>query len=261
MTKLHMSIILAFAVPLLPVFGEDWTTTDGKTYQGVKVVKIEADCVTILDSDGGARIELAKLPPDLQKRFNYDPDKAKAAAQKREDDQNKSQGVVPANDNPSEPPRDSSGQILTPDKVALEGFLEIHWGSNSEEAKKTMSEKGFTFVGVGKPDQLVFSGGSFANEPVQSVTLSFFKDQLFEAEVDFPKTDDDDKTFATLTDAYTRKYGVRYTPQPDTAIWECKDGNDIILINSNGVGVVYSNKSLSDKSHAEDVSKVKSTDL
>jgi hypothetical protein len=64
-------------------FADDWKTTDGKIYQNVHVVKVEADCVTILDSDGGARIDLAKLQPDLQKRFGYDPEKAKAAADRR----------------------------------------------------------------------------------------------------------------------------------------------------------------------------------
>jgi hypothetical protein len=83
MTKLRLSVIAAIAVTLLPAFAEDWTTNDGKTYQNVKVMKVEVDCVTILDSDGGARIELAKLPPDVQKKLGYDPEKAKAAAEQR----------------------------------------------------------------------------------------------------------------------------------------------------------------------------------
>jgi len=62
---------------------EDWTTTDGKVYQGVTVVKTEPDAVTIIFKDGGALVPLAKLPADLQKRFNYDPAKAQAAANAR----------------------------------------------------------------------------------------------------------------------------------------------------------------------------------
>jgi hypothetical protein len=83
MTKTSLSVILALAFVVFPVMAEDWTTTDGKVYQGVKVVKVEADSVTILDSDGGARLALADLPPDLQKRFHYDPDKAKQASEER----------------------------------------------------------------------------------------------------------------------------------------------------------------------------------
>lgn len=62
---------------------EDWTTTDGKVYQNVTVVKAEPDAITILDRNGGALVPLAKLPPDLQKRFNYDPAQAKIAAAAR----------------------------------------------------------------------------------------------------------------------------------------------------------------------------------
>jgi hypothetical protein len=62
---------------------EDWTTTDGKVYKDVKVMKLEPDAVTILDSDGGALVPLATLSPDLQEKFNYDPVKARAAAAAR----------------------------------------------------------------------------------------------------------------------------------------------------------------------------------
>ena len=62
---------------------EDWKTTDGKVYQNVTVVKSEPDAVTILYRDGGALVPLANLPADLQKRFNYDPAKAKIAADAR----------------------------------------------------------------------------------------------------------------------------------------------------------------------------------
>ena len=65
------------------LWAEDWTTTDGKVYQNVTVVKSEFDAITILYRDGGALVPLAKLPPDLQKRFNYDPVQAKAAADAR----------------------------------------------------------------------------------------------------------------------------------------------------------------------------------
>lgn len=60
---------------------EDWTTTDGKTYKSVTVLKHDAVSVTILDDDGGASVPLANLSPDLQKRFAYDPVKAAATQQ------------------------------------------------------------------------------------------------------------------------------------------------------------------------------------
>jgi hypothetical protein len=64
-------------------YAEDWTTTDGTSYQNVRVVRVEDDAVTILYKDGGALVFLNKLPPSLQERFDYDPVKAKAAAEAR----------------------------------------------------------------------------------------------------------------------------------------------------------------------------------
>jgi thioredoxin-related protein len=65
-----------------------WTTSTGLTYHDVKVVRVEADAVTIVHADGGGRIRISTLPPDLQKLFNYDPvaaGKSAAAFQAQED--------------------------------------------------------------------------------------------------------------------------------------------------------------------------------
>jgi len=84
------ALLIALAVFVsLPAWAEDWTTTDGKTYQSVKVVKVEDDAVTVLCKDGGALIPISNLSPALQKRFSYDPIKAKAAADARADQESK----------------------------------------------------------------------------------------------------------------------------------------------------------------------------
>ncbi|MCE0483605.1 MAG: hypothetical protein LV479_05140 [Methylacidiphilales bacterium] len=59
---------------------------NGKTFHNVTVGKVEVDRVHITYDGGIGTVALADLPPDLQKRFNYDPAQAKAATQKREDD-------------------------------------------------------------------------------------------------------------------------------------------------------------------------------
>ena|ERR1700722_1101327 len=61
----------------------DWTTTDGIKYENVRVVRVEDDAVTIIYKDGGALVFLNKLPHDLQQKFDYDPAKAKIAAEAR----------------------------------------------------------------------------------------------------------------------------------------------------------------------------------
>jgi hypothetical protein len=76
---------------LLPLRAEDWTTSTGKTYKDVQVLSHNAAYVTILYQDGGGRIPLSTLGPDLQKRFGYDPAQAPAivAATKTADLQDK----------------------------------------------------------------------------------------------------------------------------------------------------------------------------
>jgi hypothetical protein len=76
-------LVVALAVCSTDSFAEDWTTTDGVKYQNVRIIRVEDDAVTILYKDGGALIFLNKLPPALQERFDYDPVKAKAAAEAR----------------------------------------------------------------------------------------------------------------------------------------------------------------------------------
>jgi len=74
---------LALPVSMVALHAEDWTTKDGKTYQEVSVVRAEPDAVTILHHTGGARVPLKNLPPELQKRFSFDPAAAESAEQAR----------------------------------------------------------------------------------------------------------------------------------------------------------------------------------
>jgi len=76
-------VVFALALCSSHVFAEDWTTTDGTCYQNVRVVRVEDDAITIIYKDGGALIFLNKLPVALQKKFEYDPVKAKTAMEAR----------------------------------------------------------------------------------------------------------------------------------------------------------------------------------
>ncbi len=81
MKAILLTLVLGFST--ISGFAEDWVTTDGINYQDVKVIRVEDDAVTIIYKDGGALIPLFKLPHSLQERFDYDPVKAKAAAEAR----------------------------------------------------------------------------------------------------------------------------------------------------------------------------------
>ena len=77
--KSALLLFLALGLALLPLRAEDWTTTTGETYKNVKVLSHDAAYVTILHQDGGGKILLSTLSPDVQKRFGYDPVKAAQA--------------------------------------------------------------------------------------------------------------------------------------------------------------------------------------
>jgi len=69
------------------VTSTEWTTSDGKLYKNVKVLKQDETSVTILYDDGGAVIPLANLPDDLKKKFNYDPVKIQAENEQKADEE------------------------------------------------------------------------------------------------------------------------------------------------------------------------------
>jgi len=69
---------LVFLAGLSFIRAEDWTV-NGKTYNNVTVSKVDADRVHITYDGGIGAILLSDLPPDLQKKFNYDPNAAAAA--------------------------------------------------------------------------------------------------------------------------------------------------------------------------------------
>jgi len=53
-------------------------TIDGATYEEVRWGRLTPSTVTLFHKTGSASIPLWKLPPDLQKQFGYDPQKAAA---------------------------------------------------------------------------------------------------------------------------------------------------------------------------------------
>jgi hypothetical protein len=51
-------------------------TLDGKTFQNCQLLKVQADGIVVNDADGITEIRFGLMPPDLQKRFGYDPHQA-----------------------------------------------------------------------------------------------------------------------------------------------------------------------------------------
>jgi len=84
MTKTFLSVILVLVFATFPAWAEDWTV-NGKDYHNVTVTKVDPDKVHIMYDGGIGSVNLADLTPELQKRFNYDPAKAQAAAKAESD--------------------------------------------------------------------------------------------------------------------------------------------------------------------------------
>ncbi|MCE0523346.1 MAG: hypothetical protein LV480_10600 [Methylacidiphilales bacterium] len=66
------------AAPLLSNNLGTITTQSGKTYPKCQLLKVKADGIVISYSDGITEIMFGLLPPNLQKRFGYDPHQAAA---------------------------------------------------------------------------------------------------------------------------------------------------------------------------------------
>jgi len=77
-----------------------WTTSQG-VFKNVHIIKVEADCVTILHAGGQALVAIYELPPDLQKQLNYNPAAAIAAAAARKNSGGAMDASSPSNAAPT----------------------------------------------------------------------------------------------------------------------------------------------------------------
>jgi S1-C subfamily serine protease len=59
---------------------DDIQTLDGKVYKDVKILSKTSTAISILYQDGGAQIAVINLPPELQKKYGFDPLTAKKNA-------------------------------------------------------------------------------------------------------------------------------------------------------------------------------------
>ena len=67
-------------------------------YEKVEITKVEPDGVRISHKDGAAKIKFEQLPPDLQAKYGFSAEKAKAFRQK-----NRDQERGPGKDEPHRP--------------------------------------------------------------------------------------------------------------------------------------------------------------
>lgn len=78
-TLLLLLLALSFSA-----VAEDITTLTGKTYTNANVSRVDVDGITVLFTGGGSKIAFTNLPPDIQKKYGYDAEKAATEAAKKE---------------------------------------------------------------------------------------------------------------------------------------------------------------------------------
>ncbi|HEY3898973.1 MAG TPA: hypothetical protein VGM54_10190 [Chthoniobacter sp.] len=76
MKTLIISILAVCASTILADDGFSFKTVDGTEYKSVTVTRVTPASIQITYADGVASIPIATLPADLQKRLNYDPERA-----------------------------------------------------------------------------------------------------------------------------------------------------------------------------------------
>jgi hypothetical protein len=57
---------------------DDFKTTDGKEYKDATVRRVEPDGLVVKTKSGISKLYFVELPYDVQRRFNYDPQQARA---------------------------------------------------------------------------------------------------------------------------------------------------------------------------------------
>lgn len=80
----HAIYAATAAVLIAGAHADTFTTRDGKTYYG-KVIGSTPASITVKTADSVVKIPLWNLPAEIQKQYNYDPEKAKAFRQENAD--------------------------------------------------------------------------------------------------------------------------------------------------------------------------------
>ena len=63
--------ILIFLTVAIPLKAENWTTSDGPTYNDVTIKSVDGDTVTISDQNGQDFVSMKTLPPNIQAKVRY----------------------------------------------------------------------------------------------------------------------------------------------------------------------------------------------
>src|SRR6201987_2095345 len=76
--QIKMKILTILLVCITPVLADDFKTVEGKEYKGATVTRVEPDGIVVKMKSGISKLYFTELPPEVQQRFNYNPQQASA---------------------------------------------------------------------------------------------------------------------------------------------------------------------------------------
>jgi len=123
---------------------DDWNV-NGHIYHDVKVIKHDAVNVTILCSDGGAKIAITDLSPEWQKKLGYDS----SAAQKQNDELARQNEIIKTKKLLYDNEFHAVGKII---QVLPDGILAEFNATGNKVHENTTAQATSTAVQTGIPD-------------------------------------------------------------------------------------------------------------
>ena len=123
--RILFGVFLATLMETYICLAEDVTNTAGVIYSNATVFKVEPDGITYKHSNGWVKLNFEDLQPDIQTKFNYDPEAAAIYQNKKEEAQKKAQEENDAL-------RDKAKQTIKPADTKLppsQSVIKGHWVS------------------------------------------------------------------------------------------------------------------------------------
>src|SRR6266446_4613564 len=74
--RLILFVVVAASVSI--TLADDFKTIEGKEYKDASVTRVEPDGIVVKTKSGISKLYFVELPPDVQRRFNYDQQQARA---------------------------------------------------------------------------------------------------------------------------------------------------------------------------------------
>lgn len=122
-----------------------------------------------------------------------------------------------------------------------DGVLGVKFGESKERVKSVMTDKFLIPDNTRSTDEvLIYLGGIFAGEKVQSTAFFFYENKLQQIMI-LLKTDSS-IVFDNIKTAFTNKYKLDPAIVDDVCIWSFGKSTTVILANNKDNGIVVSYK-------------------